>query len=98
MVATAAFDEKNNAHSTNEEIKTALTELLKIYDNFGQGYPLYIPLFGTGRSRAGLSYQESFDLIKQTLIENKNRIHGHIKIVVVSDVLEEIILYKSEVL
>ena len=96
LVATAAFDERNNAHSTREEIKTALMELLKIYDNFGQGYPMYIPLFGTGRSRVGLSYQESFDLIKQTLIENKNRIQGHIKIVVVSDVLKEIILYKCE--
>lgn len=92
LVAAATFDERNNAHSTKEEIKTVLIELLKIYDNFGQGYPMYIPLFGTGRSRAGLSYQESFDLIKQTFIENKNRIQGHIKIVVVSDVLKNIIL------
>ena len=90
LVATAAFDERNNAHSTREEIKTALIELLKIYDNFGQGYPMYIPLFGTGRSRAGLSYQESFELIKQTLVENKNRIQGHVKIVVVSEAMKNI--------
>lgn len=90
LVATAAFDERNNAHSTREEIKTALIELLKIYDNFGQGYPMYIPLFGTGRSRAGLSYQESFELIKQTLLENKNRIQGHVKIVVVSEAMKDI--------
>lgn len=90
LVATAAFDERNNAYSTREEIKTALTELLKIYDNFGQGYPMYIPLFGTGRSRVGLSCQESFDLIKQTLVENKNRIQGHVKIVVVSEAMKDI--------
>ena len=90
LVATAAFDERNNAHSTKQEINTALIELLKIYDNFGQGYPMYIPLFGTGRSRVGLSYQESFELIKQTLLENKNRIQGHIKIVVVSEAMKEI--------
>ncbi len=90
LVATATFDEMNNAHSTKEEIKTALIELLKIYDNFGQGYPMYIPLFGTGRSRAGLSYQESFELIKQTLLENKNRIQGHVKIVILSEAMKDI--------
>lgn len=92
LVAIASFDEWNNAQSTKEEIKKAIIELLKIYDKTGQGYPMLIPLFGTGRSRAGLSYQESFELIKQTLIENKNRIQGHIGIVVVSDVLKDIIL------
>ena len=90
LVATAAFDERNNARATREEIKTVLIELLKIYDHFGQGYPMYIPLFGTGRSRAGLSYQESFELIKQTLLENKNWIQGHIKIVVVSEAMKDI--------
>lgn len=92
LVAIASFDEWNNAQSTKEEIKKAIIELLKIYDKTGQGYPMYIPLFGTGRSRAGLSYQESFELIKQTLVENKNRIQGHVKIVVVSEVLKDIIL------
>lgn len=92
LVAIASFDEWNNAKSTKDEIKKAIIELLKIYDKLGQGYPMYIPLLGTGRSRAGLSYQESFELIKQTLVENKNRIQGHIKIVVVSDALKDIIL------
>ena len=92
LIAIASFDEWNNAQSTREEIKKAIIELLRIYDKTGQGYPMLIPLFGTGRSRAGLSYQESFELIKQTLIENKNRIQGHIGIVVVSDVLKDIIL------
>ena len=90
LVATATFDERNNAHSTREEVKTALIKLLEIYDNFGQGYSMYIPLFGTGSSRVGLSYQESFGLIKQTLLENKNRIQGHIKIVVVSKAMKDI--------
>lgn len=92
LVAIASFDEWNNAKSTKDEIKKAIIELLKIYDKLGQGYPMYIPLLGTGRSRAGLSYQESFELIKQTLVENKNRIQGHIKIVVVSDALKDITL------
>ncbi|MGM9646392.1 MAG: macro domain-containing protein [Eubacteriales bacterium] len=92
LVAIASFDEWNNAQSSRGEIKKAIIELLRIYDKTGQGYPMFIPLFGTGRSRAGLSYQESFELIKQTLIENKNRIQGHIGIVVASDILKDIIL------
>lgn len=90
LVAIASFDEWNNAQSTKEEIKKAIIELLKVYDKAGQGYPMYLPLFGTGRSRVGLSYQESFELIKQTLLENKNRVQGHVKIVVVSEAMKDI--------
>ena len=38
-----------------------------------------------GRSRAGLSYQEAFDLIKRKLIEKASSVHGRINIVISTD-------------
>ena len=90
LVALASFDEHNRAQTTVEWIKAAILKLLDLYDKYGQGYSLYIPLFGTGRSRSGIDYQESFYLIRQTLLENKNRIQGHIVIVVKPDAFREI--------
>lgn len=64
--------------------------MLEFYDCKGQGYELYLPLVGTGRSRAGLSYQESYNLIKKVLLENEGQIQGHITIVVQTEVLRKL--------
>ena len=45
---------------------------------------------GTGRSRANLSHQESFDLIVNTFLNNKHKIQGHIGIVIEPNVFERI--------
>ena len=90
LLAISDFDKNNNARSEQEKIKTALEKLLEFYDCKGQGYDLYLPLMGTGRSRAGLSHQESFDLIKKVLLDNKGLIQGHITIVAEPDVLEKL--------
>lgn len=88
LLAISDFDKNNNARSEKEKIKFALERLLEFYDCKGQGYDLYLPLMGTGRSRAGLSHQESFDLIKKVLLENEGLIQGHIIIDVESTVFE----------
>ena len=90
LLAISDFDKNNNARSEKEKIKTALEKLLEFYDCKGQGYDLYLPLIGTGRSRAGLSHQESFDLIKTVLRENEELIQGHILIIAEPNVLEEL--------
>lgn len=90
LLAISDFDKNNNARSEREKIKTALEKLLEFYDCKGQGYDLYLPLIGTGRSRAGLSHQESFDLIKEVLLNNEGLIQGHIIIDVESSVLEKL--------
>lgn len=76
--------------SEKEKIETALKKMLEFYDCKGQGYELYLPLVGTGRSRAGLSYQESYNLIKKVLLENEGQIQGHITIVVQTEVLRKL--------
>ena len=90
LLAISEFDKNNNAHSEKEKIETALKKLLEFYDTKGQGYDLYLPLVGTGRSRAGLSNRESFDLIKKVLSDNEGLIQGHIIIVVQAEVLKKL--------
>ena len=82
LVAISNFDKNNKANSCKENIEIAIKELIKYYDDYGEGYNLYIPLLGTGRSRAQMSLQESLDLIIKTLLENKKYITGNAMIVI----------------
>jgi len=66
----------------------SIIKMISYYDQKGQGYDLYLPLIGTGMSRANLSYQESYDLIISILLDNKNRISGNINIVIQPDVMK----------
>ena len=85
LLAISIFDRNNHAISCPKYIEEAINKLMNFYDINGQGYELYIPLLGTGRSRAGLSYQEAFDLLKRKLIEKASSIHGRINIVISTD-------------
>lgn len=95
FLAISEFDENNNAHSTKEDIETAIEKMIQYYDRKGQGYALYLPLVGTGMSRACLNYQESFDLIVSTLLKNRNRLSGKINIVIQPDTIKNIIIERS---
>lgn len=90
LIAISQFDENNNAHSNKEDMEKAIKKLIEFYDHNGQGYSLYIPLIGTGRSRADLSFQQAFELIKGTLLNNKEHIQGTIKIIALPTVYEKI--------
>ena len=81
LMAMAEFDDFNNARSSSNDIDSAITSLLNMYDRFGLGYDLYLPLMGTGLSRAGLSMQEAYDLLIGSLRKNSNRIHGQVHLI-----------------
>ena len=81
LVAIAEFDDFNNARSSADDIDSAITSLLNVYDRLGMGYDLYIPLMGTGLSRAGLSSQEAYDLLTKSLMKNRSKIRGHIHLI-----------------
>lgn len=82
LTAIARLDENNNARATREEIRSALNALLETYDKEGQGLDIFIPLIGTGESRAGLTHQESLDLIVSEVTANRSLVHGRVTIVV----------------
>ena len=82
LTAISEFDGINNAKGTPEDIKVSIHTLVDVYDKYGQGYDMYMPLMGTGRSRTGLSLKEAYDLIVSELENNKNKIHGCIHLVI----------------
>lgn len=82
LLAISTFDQNNVAHSSKEEVKRAIDGLLKKYNEVGQGYDLFIPLMGTGRSRVGLTTSSSLEFIKSSLLQHKDLIQGKVSIVV----------------
>lgn len=90
LLAVSDFDERNVAKSSKEWIQSAISELIDFYDQRGLGYSLYIPLIGTGRSRAHLSAKESLQLITDSLIKNEKRINGNVTIVVLEKMIAEL--------
>ncbi len=90
LLAISEFDERNVAHSSPELIEEALMALVEEYDVMGQGLDLFLPLLGTGLSRAGLTNRSSYDLIARTLSERRRDIHGRMTLIVCPSVEEEL--------
>ena len=90
LVAISDFDKHNIAHSTAEKIDKAVVALLEKYNAVGQGYDLYLPVLGTGRSRTGLSIEEAFSLLKESFMAHTDLIQGQIIVVVRPEDSEEI--------
>lgn len=82
LLAISHFNDDGMSNSTKKDIEISIVRLMEYYNTFGQGYHLYLPLLGTGRSRVGLSLQESFDLIVRTILDNCEKMNGEISIVI----------------
>lgn len=85
LLAIAEFDKENIARSSKDNIKKSIEELATYYEKWGNGYDVYIPLIGTGKSKSNLSLQESYDCIVEYYRNNKEKIQGNINIVVYKD-------------
>ena len=90
LAAISTFDENGNAHSSEGILLVSLGRLLEYYDRCGQGYPLWIPLLGTGMSRVGLSNQESLEMLVRACLECSSFLQGKIIIVVRPEAAETI--------
>lgn len=82
LLALSEFDENNKAQASKEEVINCLKKLLEFYDSNGQGYELYMPLMGTGRSRVGMTHFDSLQTIKSILSLYSEKIHGSVNIVI----------------
>jgi hypothetical protein len=94
LLAISTFDERNRATSSSEDISRAVADLLRFYDSAGQGLDLYLPLLGTGRSRAGLGYQQSLELIVGTCMDNRLSLLGKVTIVASEEAMKELSIEK----
>ena len=94
LIAISKFDENNRANSSRKKIRNCVDELIEFYDTSGQGYQIFIPLFGTGRSRADLNHQQAFKIIKNAVLTNEKSIHGIINIVVYKKDKDKVSIFK----
>lgn len=84
LLAVSEFDKNNKAQSSKEDIIISIKKLLEFYDINGQGYQMFLPLIGTGRSRSGLSHEDSLQIIKSILLLYSDKLHGEINVVIYS--------------
>ena len=84
LLVVSKFNQYNNAQSSKRDIRNAIDSLIDYYDSKGQGEPIYVPLVGTGSSRAGLSHEQSLKIIKSSVFASEKVINGSMSIVVYS--------------
>lgn len=81
LLAISRFDEFNNAQCSKDDIQRAVKALVDFIIHNGQGYPVYVPLIGTGLSNA-LTPAQSMALIKKSFQAKSKSIRSDIYIVV----------------
>lgn len=82
LTVISRFNEKNKAESEIPYVREAIDSLINLYDIEGQGFDIYIPLIGSGRSRTGMTLQESYELIVESIMNRKNEIYGRVHITI----------------
>lgn len=94
LLVISTFDSKNNAQSNRKKIRDAVDCLMSYYDIYGENESLYVPLMGTGKSRADLSHQQSLRLIKSNVL-TQSKITGDITIVVYNGDRDKVSIFKE---
>lgn len=82
LLVISEFNANNNAQSSKKIIIKATDDLIEFYDKNGQAYPIFIPLMGTGNSRANISHTQSLRIIKTCILNSEEKINGSMNIVV----------------
>lgn len=94
LLALAEFNEHNHASCDKSKLIIALNSLFKFYDENCQGGDLYIPLMGTGFSRAGLTETESLRITKACAELNLDCIRGNVNIVIYKENRKDISIFQ----
>lgn len=71
-----------NAQTPKQDYVKALQKMIEIFDMEAQGYPVLIPIIGTGRSRTDLMEREALEYLIEAFKINKRKITSDIYIVV----------------
>lgn len=82
LLALSEFDEKNNAQNTKVELMETIEKLIKYYDNNGQGYDIFIPLLGIGKSRTDISSEEALQIITSYFRIHKDKVQSDVNVII----------------
>lgn len=94
LLVISKFNENNNARSSKRAITDAVDDLIEFYDKNGQSYPLFMPLMGTGSSRANITHVQSLRLIKSCILTSEEKINGSMNIIVFNGDRDKVSIFK----
>lgn len=93
LLALSHFDENMNAQCNKAELVNVITDLINFYNKNGQGLPIYIPLMGSGLSRANITPGESLQIITDLLKLNRDQVHGEANVIVYSKIKNQVSIF-----
>jgi len=76
------FDNNLNAWASKQDYVLAIQKMIEAFDLEAQGYPVLIPIIGTGRSRTDLTENEALEYMIAAFKINQSKITSDIYIVV----------------
>ena len=76
------FDTNLNAQVTKQEYVLCMQKLIEYFDMEAQGYPVLMPIIGTGRARTDLNEREALEYLISAFKINQNKITSDVYIVV----------------
>lgn len=82
LLALTWFDNNLNAWASKQDYVLAIQKMIESFDLEAQGYPVLIPIIGTGRSRTDLTENEALDYMIAALKINQSKITSDIYIVI----------------
>ena len=88
--ALSAFDDKLKAHTSSEEYSIAVHRMIKACNLYSEGFPVVLPLVGTGLSRTKMNQNDVLLFLVNAFKLNRTELNCDIHIVVSDSVKEEI--------
>lgn len=82
MLGISWINSNLNAQTSKADFVLAIQKMIEAFDNESQGYPVLMPIIGTGRSRAELKEREALEYIIEAFRINQNKITSDIYIVI----------------
>lgn len=82
FVPVSHLGRRNRAESSTEVITKAIDSIIDEYDIAGQGYPLYMPILGTGRARVFTCNDDAIKFINQRISAKSSYLNGTMYIVI----------------
>lgn len=82
LLGLTTFDANLNAHVSKQEYVLCMQKLIEYFDMEAQGYPVLMPIIGTGRSRTDLQEREALEYLISLFKINATKITSDVYIVV----------------
>lgn len=88
--ALSTFDKNLKAHTTMQEYALAVQMLIEACNTESEGFPVLLPLVGTGLSRTKKEQEEALSYLLNAFKINRNEINCDIHIIVREDIKKEV--------